>query len=290
MSPQAVRERGPDDLRAVATDLVFPESFRWHEDELWFSDIRAGVVRRLDIDTGAVETVVAVAGDPSGLGWDADGRLLVVSMEDRQLMRLDDDGQLSTVASLAEFAPSKCNDMIVSATGDAYIGHFGFDPENEQPRSASLIRVAADGSVSIAAAPVEFPNGTVITPDGRTLIVAESWSHELTAFDIAADGGLENRRTWADIDGAAPDGICLDAEGAIWMASPISKEVLRIAEGGDVLERIRTGDQRAITCGLGGADRSTLLISTVGRAREMESGNTGRILAAAVSTPGAGLP
>jgi sugar lactone lactonase YvrE len=194
------------------------------------------------------------------------------------------------VAALAEFAPANCNDMVVDADGNAYVGHFGFDPEHEQARSASLLRVAADGTVTVVAEPVEFPNGAVITPDGRTLILAESWTHDLTAFDIEPDGTLTNRRLWAHLEGAAPDGICLDEDGAIWLASPISKEVLRVIEGGNVLARISTGDQRAITCGLGGKDRRTLFISTVGRASEMANGNTGRILAIDTTAAGVGRP
>jgi sugar lactone lactonase YvrE len=275
-------------FRVVADGLQFPESPRWHGGELWFSDIDGRAVKRLPSDGAPPVTVLDVPSKPSGLGWLPDGRLLVVAMGDRQVLRMESDGTVSVVADLHSFARFNCNDMLVDPVGRAYVGQFGFDPATEEPRSTVLVRVDPDGSIDVAADDLQFPNGAVLTPDGRTLIIAESWSHDLTAFDVAADGTLSGRRLWAHLEGAAPDGICLDAEAAVWLASPISKEVVRVAEGGRVLTRIGTGARRAIACTLGGPDLSTLFVCTVGRAHEVEAGSTGRIEGIDVDVPGVG--
>jgi sugar lactone lactonase YvrE len=271
--------------------LAFPESPRWHEGALWFSDFYTHRVQRVGMD-GRCETVVSVPGQPSGLGWLPDGRLLVVSMTDRRLLRLD--GQVLTeVADLSKLAPFHCNDMVVDAKGRAYIGNFGFDlAARETPRSTGLILVLPDGQARVVAQDLHFPNGTVITPDGRTLIIGESYASRLTAFDIAQDGSLSGRREWARLDKATPDGICLDAEGAIWLASPISREVIRVREGGEVTHRIAAPGQ-ALACMLGGPDRRTLfvlmgkLMVTPEQSRESL---TGTIHTLRVAVPGAGLP
>jgi sugar lactone lactonase YvrE len=248
--------------------------------------------RVLTVDlAGHREMVVEVPGQPSGLGWLPDGRLLVVSMTDRRLLRLDSTG-LSVVADLSGIATFHCNDMVVDAQGRAYVGNFGYDFESgSPPRSAVLALVLPDGSVHVAADDLAFPNGAVITPDGRTLIVAESFGARLTAFDVAPDGRLGLRRVWAALQGAVPDGICLDAEGAIWVASPLSKEVLRVREGGDVAERIPTATQ-AIACMLGGADRRTLFVLTAQSFHrdECRAQRDARIEVVEVEVPGAGWP
>ncbi len=184
-----------------------------------------GKVLAIGVD-GTVETIVEVPAGPSGLGWLPDGRLLVVSMEDRRLLRLDPDG-LTEVADLSEHATWHCNDMVVDAVGRAYVGNFGFDLDGHADVvPAVIVRVDPDGSMRVAAENIRFPNGTVITPDGATLIVGESYGGCLTAFDVDAEGGLSNRRLWAQLVGAVPDGICLDAEGAIWSACPLTGRVL----------------------------------------------------------------
>ncbi len=247
-------------LTPFLDQLAFPESPRWHEGALWFSDFYTHRVQRVDM-AGHCETVVTVPGQPSGLGWLPDGRLLVVSMTDRRLLRLDGD-TLTEVADLSALAPFHCNDMVVDAVGRAYIGNFGFDFATRQtPRATGLILVQPDGQARVVADELMFPNGTVITPDGRTLIIGESYASRLTAFDIADDGSLSGRRVWAALDGAAPDGISLDAEGAIWLASPMSREVLRVREGGEVTHRIATPGQ-AVACMLGGPDGCTLFVLT----------------------------
>jgi sugar lactone lactonase YvrE len=198
--------------------LRFPEGPRWYDGRLWFSDMHSQQVLAVDLD-GKTETIVVVPQDPSGLGWLPDGRLLVVSMQDRRLLRLDPGG-LVEVADLSELASFHCNDMVVDEKGRAYVGNFGFDLHGGQsPMPTGLVLVAPDGSSRVVAEDLRFPNGTVITPDGRTLIVGETFGGCLTAFDVAEDGSLSGRREWARMDKAVPDGICLDAEGAIWVAS-----------------------------------------------------------------------
>ena len=247
-------------LTLFLNQLAFPESPRWHEGSLWFSDFYTHRVQRVDM-AGRCETVVTVPGQPSGLGWLPDGRLLIVSMTDRRLLRLDGTALLQ-VADLSALAPFHCNDMVVDAKGRAYIGNFGFDFVAKQtPRATGLILVQPDGQARVVADDLHFPNGAVITQDGRTLIIGESYASRLTAFDIADDGSLSGRRVWAALNKATPDGICLDAEGAIWLASPASREVLRVREGGEVTHRIATPGQ-AVACTLGGPDRRTLFVLT----------------------------
>jgi sugar lactone lactonase YvrE len=274
--------------KVVLDGLAFPEGPRWHEDRLWFSDMHAHEVLALDPSTGVVETIVEVPRCPSGLGWLPDGTLLVVSMEDRMLMRYDGD-RLQRHADLSPWATFHCNDMVVDAQGRAYVGNFGFDLHSRaDPTPAVMVRVDPDGTAQPVADDLQFPNGTVITPDGSTLVVGESWGGRLTAFDIAADGSLSNRRVWAQLDGAVPDGICLDAEGAIWVASPLSNEVVRVREGGEVTERVAL-DRGAFACMLGG---TTLYVCTAQSSDPVESAQqrSGRIESIEVSVPGAGLP
>ncbi|MHB1854366.1 MAG: SMP-30/gluconolactonase/LRE family protein [Acidimicrobiales bacterium] len=251
------------ELRTLVDGLAFGEGPRWHDGSLWFSDMHSGVVLRCDASTGATEEVARVEAMPSGLGWDPEGRLLVVSMTDRRLLRAGAGDALEEVADLSGLATFHCNDMVVDASGRAYIGNFGFDfMAGQAPVGAVLARVDPDGRVSVAAEDLMFPNGAVISPDGGTLIIGETFAARLTAFDIAPDGGLSGRRVWAQMPaGAVPDGICLDAEGAVWVASPTSKDVIRVAEGGEVLARIDTG-RDAYACMLGGPDGRTLFVCT----------------------------
>jgi len=277
--------------RVLVDGLMFAEGPRWREDRLWFSDMHALVVMTVD-EQGHSERIVDVPNSPSGLGWLPDGRLLIVSMNDRTLMRRENDGSLTSVADLSALAPYHINDMIVDAQGRAYIGNFGFRlHDGEEPRSTVLILVTPDGEARVVADEVWFPNGMVITPDARTLVVGETFAGTLTAFDIEADGSLANRRTWATLDGAVPDGICLDAAGGIWVASPVSAEVLRVEEGGTVTDRIKVSTQ-AFACMLGGADGRTLFVCTAedsdpDKCREQRSG---RIEAFEVEVARAGLP
>lgn len=270
--------------------LMFPEGPRWREDRLWFSDMHAHLVLTVDLN-GHVETVVEVPNRPSGLGWLPDGRLLVVSMTDRRLLRLDPEG-LIEVADLGDLASNYCNDMVVDRQGRAYIGNFGLALDEGASRaSAEIVMVTPEGEARVVADEMAFPNGTVITPDGQTLIVGESSGARLTAFDIQTDGSLTNRRVWASLEGAVPDGICLDAEGAIWVASPVSAEVLRVREGGEVAVRVKVATQ-AYACMLGGPERRTLFVLTAKSStpEEVQTQKAGRIETVEVEVPGAGLP
>jgi len=201
-------------MDTVVDGLKFTEAPRWRDGKLWFSDFYTHRVLTVTPD-GRLETVVEIPQRPSGLGWTPDGALLVVSMLDRRLLCVE-SGKPRVVADLSALATGPCNDMVVDAVGRAYVGNFGFDRHRgEPPRTTCIARVDRDGTVTRAADELSFPNGTVITPDGRTLIVAETLAHRLTAFDVAADGALSNRRLFAALEGCFPDGICLDAEGAV---------------------------------------------------------------------------
>ena len=279
-----------DQTKVLLDGLTFPEGPRWHEGRLWFSDFYAHEVVAVDL-AGKRETIVEVPGQPSGLGWTPDGRLLVVSMTDRRLLRLDPGG-LVEVADLSAYANYHCNDMVVDGDGGAYVGNFGFNShDGSEFKAADLIRVDPDGGVSVAAEGLAFPNGSVITPDGGTLIVGETRGNILSAWDRAADGSLSNRRVWADLGGGFPDGICLDADGAVWVADPRNKETIRVLEGGEVTDRISTGEMGSFACMLGGAERRTLFICTC-----LQSGpdtaalRSGRIEVVEVTVPGAGWP
>jgi sugar lactone lactonase YvrE len=276
--------------QVLLSGLAFGEGPRWHDGRLWFSDMHDRRVLAVDMN-GRAETIVEVAQQPSGLGWLPDGRLLVVSMVDRRLLRLDEGG-LTEVADLSPYATFHCNDMVVDRYGRAYVGNFGWDIHSGgSPANASLVLVTPQGEVRVVAEDLRFPNGTVITPDDATLIVAESFAACLTAFDVASDGSLSNRREWARLDGVVPDGICLDAEGAIWVASPVSARVLRVRRGGEVTHRIPVETQ-AFACMLGGPQRRHLFLCTAlthdpDKCRETRSG---RIEVVEVEVPGAGLP
>jgi sugar lactone lactonase YvrE len=270
--------------------LRFPEGPRWHDGRLWFSDQHDGVVRAVGLD-GAQEDVLPVPEGPSGLGWDPQGRMLVVSMRDRRLLRVDGD-VVQELADLSEIAPFHCNDMVVDSVGRAYVGNFGFDLDaRATPCATVLALVQPDGSVEVAAEDMRFPNGTVITPDGGTLVIGESMAGWLTAFTVGDEGRLSDRRLWAQLDGAVPDGICLDAEGAIWSACPLTGRVLRVREGGEVLDVVEVDRRGAYACMLGGPDRTTLLICTADHSDPAKTGDRrGAIEVCEVDVPGAGLP
>jgi sugar lactone lactonase YvrE len=271
--------------------LAFPEGPRWHEERLWFSDQHARRVMTVDPD-GNAELVVDVPECPSGLGFLPDGRLLVVSMRDRRLLRLEPGARLAEVADLSSLAPWHCNDMVVDTQGRAYVGNFGFDLDGGAPAvTTCMILVTPDGATRVVADDLKFPNGTVITPDGATLVVGESFRGRLDAFDIEPDGALTGRRTWAKLTGAVPDGICLDADGAIWVACPVTGRALRVREGGEVTDEVAAG-RPVFACMLGGGDRRTLFLCTaeVSDPEETIKLMSGRIETVRVDVPGAGLP
>ena len=286
--------------KVLADSFYFGEGPRWHEGRLWFSDFYAHAVKSVSL-AGDVRTEFEIDDQPSGLGWMPDGSMLIVSMTKRQLLRRTADGKISVHADLGHIATFHCNDMVVDASGRAYVGNFGFDLDGEIASrgaasiftdhvTAKLACVAPDGAVSVAASDMHFPNGTVITPNGKTMIIAETFACVLTAFDIGSDGALSNRRVWAPTGARVPDGICLNADGAVWIANATAPECALIAEGGEVLEVIDTGAP-CFACMLGGDDGKTLFMLTAGGsgAHASEAAN-GKILISTVDSPRAGRP
>ncbi len=286
--------------RILAEGLHFGEGPRWHGGRLWFSDFYDHAVKSLDV-SGAVRTELEIDDQPSGLGWLPDGRLLVVAMHRRQVLRVDPDG-VKVHADLAGLATGHANDMVVDETGRAYVGNFGFELDAElrargvasvlaDHPTTKLARVDPDGRVHVAADNLHFPNGSVITPDGRTLIVAETLAMRLTAFDVASDGALSNRRVWAALGMRAPDGICLDTNGHVWIANAIAPECVLVAPGGRIIDTLQT-TQPCFACMLGGPDRRTLFAMTAPSsvAEAVSTARLGHVVCAEVATPGAGLP
>jgi sugar lactone lactonase YvrE len=275
----------------VASNLAFPEAPHWHDQSLWFSDIFDGQVKRLEPD-GDVAVVATVPGRPSGLGWRPDGSLLVVSMANRQLLSFDGT-TWQLVADLSPVAGGDCNDMIVDRSGLAYVGNFGYHPlAGRRPRAARLAMVDLAGEVHEVAVDLRFPNGMAITPDGTTLLVAETRGNRVTAFTIEADGMLKDRRIYADLGDATPDGITLDAEGAVWIASPGTREVLLVREGGRVIQSLEAPGGMAQACVLGGQDGRCLYVccSPTHDADRALSERTGSIWSRLVDVPAAAAP
>jgi sugar lactone lactonase YvrE len=281
-----------DRFETVVDGLVFTECPRWHDGHVWFSDTHVGEVHRVDPASGAHDTVARHSSPVAGLGFLPDGRLLAVAAYERALLRLDDDGFVVHADLAPVVGPWPCNDMAVDQRGRAYVGGFGYDIFGGAPMVAThLTLVTPDGDMRHTGDDVEFPNGTVVTPDGRTLIVAETMAGRLTAFTIADDGSLVDRRIHAAVDGFMPDGICLDAEGAIWAAHP-SAGVVRVREGGEVARTIELEGRRAYACVLGGEDRRTLFVCT-GVTHDRDEAarlRSAKIEAVPVDVPGAGIP
>jgi len=291
----------PSAVRTVLDDLVFGEGPRWHDGELWFSDMHDHRVVRTTVDGDATTAVEITDDEPSGLGWLPDGRLLVVAMETQRLLRVEPDGRVVVHADLSSAARGSLNDMIVADDGTAYVGDMGvrIHELGAERRPGQTFRVAPDGAWSRAADDLESPNGHVLTDDGRTLIVAESGGMRLTAFGVAADGTLSDRRSYAalvpeqeGVPVAPPDGICLDAEGAVWVADPIGARVFRVREGGEVTDSIRFVGVIPVACVLGGPDRRTLLMCVAADWKRdvVTQVRSGRIDACTVDVPGAGRP
>jgi len=304
--------------RVLCQGIYFGDDARWRQGRLWFSDFFAHAVKSVSL-AGDLRTEVAIDDQPSGLGWMPDGSLLIVSMFKRQVLRRSLDGKLTVHADLSHIANFACNDMVVDAMGRAYVGDFGFDLPGELAKrgvdsvladhpTAKLTLVSPDGVVREAARDMHFPNGSVITPDGKTLIVAETIAERLTAFDIGSDGGLTNRRLWAPVApplprssaqmfaqpaGAAfhrlPDAIALDAAGHIWIANALAPECVLFAPGGEVVEVIDTGVP-CFGCMLGDDDGRTLFMLTCPSAADVTRTPRAKLIIATVDVPHAGLP
>jgi sugar lactone lactonase YvrE len=270
--------------------LVFPEGPRWHEGKLWFSDMHAHQVRTVDLE-GRAEDVVTVPTWPSGLGWLPDDNLLIVSMTDRRLLRYS-AGELKVHADVSQLASYYCNDMVVDGRGRAYVGNFGFDLfSGSAQKPAELVLVEPDGSARIVATGLEFPNGAVVTSDGKTLIVGESLGHRLTAFHIEENGSLVNQSIWAELGDAVPDGIALDTDNGLWVASPLSRELLYVQQGGKITQQIKC-DSMPIACALGGPARKILFVLLADSINpdECRAKRSARIDVMEVAVAGAGWP
>jgi len=294
------------EFTTLISGLSFTECPRWRDERLYISDFYTHRVLAVAMD-GTFEILAYVPQQPSGLGFLPDGRMLIVSMRDRKVLRREADGSLVVHADLSSLAPWHLNDMLVDRDGLAWVGNFGFDLMGGAPaRTTVLICVRPDGTAKVAAEGLGFPNGMALTPDGRTLIVAESTRNQLTAFHVAS-GSLNERRTWAAMGnppastGASemrgqvavvPDGICLDAEGAVWVADAAHGRLVRVAEGGSILQELKIEGAGVFACMLGGDDGRTLFACAAPtfQAAEASANHRASILMTRVAVPHAGLP
>ena len=283
------------EITTLLGGLVFPEAPRWRGDRLYFSDIYGGKVMSVDL-RGRCETVATMP-MPSGIGWTRDGEMLVVSMEMPPHLATVCDGGATPAIDLGSVARWPCNDMVIDRRGTAYVGQLGFSilPDGSAaapPEDAPLIAVRSDGPRAASHDMLSCGNGMAITPDGRTLIVAETFASRITAFSIGEDGSLADRREFAPLEDL-PDGLCLDAEGAVWVAVLQTGRFIRVAEGGDVTDQIvLPRGRRAIACVFGGEDRRTLFLCTTGSLEKQEvlDQMDGRIESVRVDVPGDGIP
>ncbi len=264
-----------NELKVVVDGFHYLEGPRWYKDALWFVDFYTQCVYRVNKE-GVAETIVTVPEQPSGLGWLPDGRMLVVSMKDRKVMRLEDNGDLMVHSDIWDHCGGHANDMVVAPNGNAYVGNFGFDLMGGADfKSAALILVKPDGSSQVVAEDLAFANGMVISADEKMLIVNELFGNRISQFDINEDGTLGERRDFANygtlgdepnlatrIGNAKilPDGLALDSEGAVWIANTLNQQALRIAEGGEILETINTASEGVFAVALGGANGKTLFM------------------------------
>lgn len=279
-----------NEVRTLLTGRGLVESPRWHGDRLYFSDWSAGEVVAVDL-AGRSEVIAHVKSLPLCTAFLPDGRLVIVSSPDGRLLRLEADGSLATHADLGQ---PGWNDIVVDGRGNIYVNRAGFNPTaGEEFQPGFVFLVAADGSVRQVADDIAFPNGMAVTADNSTLIVADSYRHNLVAFDIGSDGGLSNRRIWAHLGDGVPDGICTDEQNAVWYAEVPNKRCVRVAEGGAVLQTVEL-DRGGFACALGGPEGTTLFIVTAEwqgmTEAEMVAPGSGQVLAVDIDVPGAGWP
>ena len=279
-----------NEIRTLVTGRGLVESPRWHGERLYFSDWSAGEVLAVDL-AGDTEVIARVKSLPLCTAWLPDGRLVIVSSPDGRLLRREPDGSLVTHADLGE---TGWNDIVVDGRGNAYVNRIGFNPmAAEEFRPGFVHLVTPAGSVRQVADDIAFPNGMAVSPDNATLIVADSYRHHLVAFDIGADGGLSDRRVWADLGEGLPDGICVDAQSAVWYADVPNHRCARVIEGGAVLQTVEL-DRGCFACALGGPDGTTLFVVAAewrGMTEpEPVSPGTGQVLTIQVDVPGAGWP
>ena len=273
-------------MDVIVDGIVFGESPRWREGRLWYSDWGAGRIVSVTPD-GKTTVEAEVASFPLCFDFLPDGRLLVVSSADRQLLRREPDGSLTPYADLATVSTKPWNDIAVDARGRAYVNHIGFDFGEEEFAPGTIVLVTPDGKVLPVGEDLAFPNGMVVTPDGSTLIVAESYAEQLSAYDIATDGTLSRRRVWAATPGDHPDGICLDATGAVWYADVGNRHCVRVREGGEVQATVDL-DRGAFACTLSrGADPTLFVVGQHWGGPEAADGPTGQVVAFPAPAPGA---
>ncbi|MGH7650052.1 MAG: SMP-30/gluconolactonase/LRE family protein [Terriglobia bacterium] len=280
-------------IKTLMDGIVFGEQPRWHENRLWFSDWGSREIVAVDLN-GNSQVILRAPSFPCCVDWLPDGRLLVVSGRDGLLLRQESDGTLATYGDLREASrPAAGNELVVDGRGNAYVNGGGFDLMAGEPFAPGVVTlVAPNGSTRQAADGLAFPNGMLVTPDNATLIVAESYAKRLTAFDIAPDGSLSRRRIWADLGDGVPDGICLDAEGAVWYGDVPNKRCVRVREGGEMMQMIDL-DRGCFACALGGPDRSTLFMMATewnGPAAMFREPRTGQVLMVQAPAPGVGWP
>jgi sugar lactone lactonase YvrE len=282
-------------IKTLLTGLAFGESPRWHGDRLWLADWGAKEIIAVDVD-GNSEVVARVRfpSFPMCIDWLSDERLLIVSARDGLLLRREPDGSLVPHADVSRLAEKNhpWNEIVVDGRGNAYLNNEGFEFPGGKFAPGSIVLLTPDGSARRVADGIAFPNGMAVTADNSTLIIAESYGKRLTAFDIAADGGLSKGRVWADLDGGVPDGICMDAEGAIWYGDVPNQRCVRVRQGGEVLQTIDL-NRGCFACMLGGTDRKTLFMVATewhGTEHMADGARTGQVLAIEAPAPGAGWP
>ena len=290
------------EARVLRERLGFGEGPRWHNGRLWFSDFYRHGIFSVDAEGNGERQEHEVPTQPSGLGWLPNGDLLYVSMTDQRVMRVS-GGTTTLFADIAPYCNFWANDMIVSPSGFSYVGNFGFDLDVmlrdvgaaammvSPPPTTNLVVLSPEGDALQSVPDMAFPNGTVLTPDGATLIVGETMAFRLSAFDVSADGALSNRRVFAQLDYVATDGMCLDAEGQIWLANALTNKCLRVKEGGEITGEVVTS-QNAFACVLGGDERATLYVMTAPTSDRFTIADVteGRIEATTVNVAGTGTP
>ncbi len=291
---------GDRTTRVLREGLAFGESPRWRGGRLWYSDFYRHAVYSTDEHGTEERLEFSAPGQPSGLGWLPDGDLIYVSMTDH-LVRRRHGGSDAVLADLTPYCGFWANDLCVSPSGVSYVGNLGFDLDATirdhgvaglaTAPSTNLVVLGPDGAVRQVVPDLAFPNGTVLTPDGNTLIVGETLAFRLSAFDVAADGTLSNRRVFAQLDLVATDGMCLDAEGQVWLADALRPRCLRVREGGEVTDEVTTS-RRAFACMLGGAARTSLYVLTAPTSSRFEVADArdGLLEVVEVDVPGAGWP
>ncbi len=252
------------EMKPLADNFIFLEGPRWRGDRLYVSDMWGRKIYSIDMK-GKSRELVKVDNRPSGLGFRTDGTMIVSSMADKKILAVDSKNNVTTFCELEKFVLGDINDLVVDSNNNIYVGSFGYDlfgGEEEGPGNICLI--TSSGNPSIVSDNLSFPNGMVVNENNNTLICAETFGHKLTAFDINANGTLSNKRVWADLGDNTPDGICLDTEGAIWVASFVTEKFLRVFEGGEIQKEISVEGRKAVACNLGGQDKKTLFCLTYG--------------------------